>query len=550
MRKIKVISLMLICLISIVLSGCLNIAINNNQTSNKLIITGESIVEKGSSIQLSIEEESDRVIEWISADKEIASVNSNGVVTGVSVGTVTIIARDENDTSLSGRISIKVVNKKIEYTNEAPTKIDIYGKNSLYVGESYSYKLQTEPLNASQDVKWISSNEDILTVNNTGVVKAINEGDAVISCVSNIDNTVKNSIHIETIKKEEYVNYEQQVIKVIDETKKSIFGVGNYSLDNNGKFIFTSFGSGFVYNCFPIINGNVERLYNEDDLKNAESFYCYLLTNRHVVEDADKLTVYIHMIDEEVPAELIGFDKKEDIAIVGFKYDEFIKPLVIADSEKLVAGQTVIAIGNPAGFEFSSTATLGIISSPKRYYSEDTDGDGVKDWQVLYIQHDAAINPGNSGGPLLNMYGEVIGINTMKFASTTIENMGFSIPSFTFVNLISYIESGKEIKRVTFGLSYIEVQKIISNGLAGADLGYIIPNGIEKGIYVTQVSENGIAGKAGIKVNDILVKINGESVSRGFHIQVIVNNAIIEGEETVVLTVLRDGTYVDINVSI
>ena len=550
MRKIKVISLMLICLISIVLSGCLNITINNNSTSNKLIITGESIVEKGSSIQLSIEEESDRVIEWISADKEIASVNSNGVVTGVSVGTVTIIARDENDTSLSGRISIKVVNKKIEYTNEAPTKIDIYGKNSLYVGESYSYKLQTEPLNASQDVKWISSNEDILTVNNTGVVKAINEGDAVISCVSNIDNSVKNSIHIETIKKEEYVNYEQQVIKVIDETKKSIFGVGNYSLDNNGEFIFSSFGSGFVYNCFPIINGNVERLYNEDDLKKAESFYCYLLTNRHVVEDADKLTVYIHMIDEEVPAELIGFDKKEDIAIVGFKYDEFIKPLVIADSEKLVAGQTVIAIGNPAGFEFSSTATLGIISSPKRYYSEDTDGDGVKDWQVLYIQHDAAINPGNSGGPLLNMYGEVIGINTMKFASTTIENMGFSIPSFTFVNLISYIESGKEIKRVTFGLSYIEVQKIISNGLAGADLGYIIPNGIEKGIYVTQVSENGLAGKAGIKVNDILVKINGESVSRGFHIQVIVNNAIIEGEETVVLTVLRDGTYVDINVSI
>ena len=550
MRKIKVISLMLICLMSFVLCGCLNITINNNESSNKLIITGENVVEKGSSIQLSIEEESDRVIEWISADKEIASVNSNGVVTGVSVGTVTIIARDENDTSLSGRISIKVVNKKIEYTNEAPTKIDIYGKNSLYVGESYSYKLQTEPLNASQDVKWISSNEDILTVNNTGVVKAINEGDAVISCVSNIDNTVKNSIHIETIKKEEYVNYEQQVIKVIDETKNSIFGVGNYSLDNNGEFIFTSFGSGFVYNCFPIINGNVERLYNEDDLKKAESFYCYLLTNRHVVEDADKLTVYIHMIDEEVPAELIGYDKKEDIAIVGFKYDVYIKPLIIGDSETLVAGQTVIAIGNPAGFEFSSTATLGIISAPKRYYSEDTDNDGTKDWQVLYIQHDAAINPGNSGGPLLNMYGEVIGINTMKFASTTIENMGFSIPSFTFVNLISYIESGKEIKRVTFGLSYIEVQKIISSGLAGTDSSYVIPEGIEKGIYVTQVSENGLAGKSGIKVNDILVKINGESVSRGFHIQVIVNNAIIDGEENVVLTVLRNGAYVDINIAI
>jgi len=119
------------------------------------------------------------------------------------------------------------------------------------------------------------------------------------------------------------------------------------------------------------------------------------------------------------------------------------RPLEFADSNYLKKGMFAIAIGNPSGYEFYGSTTFGIISHPLRYISEDTNGNGTDDAENEYIQHNVAINPGNSGGPLINMDGKIIGINTMKFVSQDIDNMGFSIPSNVVTNLIPDLEAGR-----------------------------------------------------------------------------------------------------------
>ena len=121
----------------------------------------------------------------------------------------------------------------------------------------------------------------------------------------------------------------------------------------------------------------------------------------------------------------------------------------------------------------------------ERYIEDDTDDDGVSDWSALYIQHDAAINPGNSGGPLLNTKGEIVGINTMKFAATDIDNMGFSIPSKTILELIPHLEKGEVPKRATLGISGNEIEKLLES----PDPLKPIPEGITYGIYVVDVVE-------------------------------------------------------------
>ena len=272
-------------------------------------------------------------------------------------------------------------------------------------------------------------------------------------------------------------------------------------------------------------------------------YYYYLITNRHVVQGSDKLAVYFYSSDKEVPATLIHYDSKVDMAVLGFYYDEFIKPLNFADSSVLQSGNTVIAIGNPEGFEFSSSATSGIVSYPLRYVSEDTDGDNVNDWDSAYIQHDAAINPGNSGGPLLNMYGDVIGINTMKFASYDIDNMGFSIPSSTVLELIPYLEKSLTPTRAALGVQVIAVRDLIKGGLINNEE-YASAKGLEVGLFVQSVSENSVAYIGGIKANDVIISFNNVELKSSIQLRAELNKVIVGNGSPIEVCVIRNGEKV------
>lgn len=534
-------------------------------TETKVTIIGPTTLNVGESVQLSYtitpETKAEGGVIWHSNNEELATITTDGVLTGVKSGRVSITATAVSDEAAIGKIFVKIVEEEITYTNDAPTKIDIISESSLQNGTVSYLRFKTTPNNASQDVTWsiddslcagdeLVTNGDI-TINDNGVLNIPDHitGTLKVTVASKIDNNIKDELTINiTPRAKQYSNSEDNVKYVIRETKDSIFGVANYAYSNTNALVKSSVGSGFVYFAYGILeNGEIvyEDLENNNDIV---KYGYYLLTNRHVVKDSDALKIYLHQIDEEIDATLIQTDDKVDMAVVEFFYDEYIKPLAFGNSGDIEAGDYCVAIGNPQGFDYSSSATLGIISYPLRYISDDTDSDGVNDWDAAYIQHDAAINPGNSGGPLLNLYGQVIGINTLKFASTDIDNMGFSIPSKDLVELLPYIEKGKVPTRARIGVTVIAVRDLLQGDYKNAEYKYNIPDGLKTGIYVTEVSEGSVAyGK--LQKDDIMLEFNGLVLKNSLQLRAELGAIVVGSNTTIEVKVLRNGKEVTVELT-
>jgi serine protease Do len=252
----------------------------------------------------------------------------------------------------------------------------------------------------------------------------------------------------------------------------------------------------------------------------------YVVTNSHVVENADEIQVILK--DEKVyEAKIIGRDPNTDIALIKITSDDNFAVVKIGDSDALEIGQWVVAIGNPFGLE--NTVTAGIVSAKGRILNSGPYDD--------FIQTDASINPGNSGGPLLNMDGEVIGINTMIFAGG--HGIGFAIPINLAKNVVAQL---KESGAVTRGWLVVSIQDV-PNDLAA----YF---GIEehRGALIADVIPGDPADMAGIRPKDIIVEVNGQKVedSRGL-LRLV---AGLNVGETAAVKVLRDGKLENFQVTV
>jgi serine protease Do len=223
----------------------------------------------------------------------------------------------------------------------------------------------------------------------------------------------------------------------------------------------------------------------------------YIVTNNHVVEGAKDLEVTLED-GKRVKAELVGTDPLTDLAVVKVDPAEVksITAAVFGSSENLNIGEPAIAIGNPLGLKFAQTVTTGVISATKR---EMPTADGAFSMSVL--QTDAAINPGNSGGALVNIKGEVIGINSAKISQTGIEGIGFAIPMDEAKPIIQQlIEKGK-VERPVLGISPVDLADVDQQRLD-------VP--VETGVVIAKVSGN--AEKAGLERGDVIVKIDEDKV--------------------------------------
>ena len=268
-----------------------------------------------------------------------------------------------------------------------------------------------------------------------------------------------------------------------------------------------------------------------------------ILTNNHVVEGNEKLTVSF-VDNESVEANVKGTDSTKDLAVVAVKISDVkdstmdeIAVATMGDSSKLEVGEQVVAIGNALGY--GQSLTVGYISALDR---EITDENGI---QHTYIQTDAAINPGNSGGALLDLNGNVIGINAAKNASTEVEGMGFAIPISKAQEILNNLMTKKTREAVDESAQgYLGIQG--TNIDANASKEY----GMPVGIYVYKIVEGGAAANSDLKEKDIITKFDGQSVTNMEELKQMLT--YYEGGSTVSLTVqsLVNGSYVEHEVQI
>lgn len=238
-----------------------------------------------------------------------------------------------------------------------------------------------------------------------------------------------------------------------------------------------------------------------------ENGKAYVLTNEHVVQGADKLEVVLAN-GQRKNAELIGKDRVMDIAVIRMDDAGVTAVAEIGDSKKLRRGETVIAIGNPLGFGDSLTA--GIISYTNRVIPVSLNQDGIYDWEQMVIQTDAAINEGNSGGALVNLNGQVIGINTMKIATTGVEGLGFAIPTNEVMWVVDQITQYGKVVRPYLGVYTVDLNNPYAPITQELREDLQLPLEVTAGVIVLEAT--GPAKKAGMQLNDVIVRFDNDPI--------------------------------------
>ncbi len=247
----------------------------------------------------------------------------------------------------------------------------------------------------------------------------------------------------------------------------------------------------------------------------------YIVTNNHVVKNADKIYVTLseqNNKQDKVEAKVIGSDAETDLALLKISVKKDLPAIKFGDSDKMEVGDWVVAIGNPFGL--SNTVTTGIISAKGRdIHAGPYDN---------FLQTDASINPGNSGGPLLNLDGEVIGINTAIAASG--QGIGFAIPSKLASSIIDQLKSGQKVSRGWIGVTIQDLDEVTAKALGLKD---------QKGALIGSVMPKEPADKAGLKAGDIVVKIGDTTISNASDLTKVI--ASHKPNEKVQITAIRDG---------
>lgn len=289
------------------------------------------------------------------------------------------------------------------------------------------------------------------------------------------------------------VEFNSAIIDAVQKVKPSVVGVVNIQernsfWDSQIYDVDAGEGSGFVF-----------------EVKDGRG---YVLTNYHVVDGAKELEVILSS-GERVKGELIGSDLLTDLAIITIDEEHVEGIADLGESFNLQIGETAIAIGNPLGHEFSQTVTVGVISSDNRTLRMDTNKDGRIDWESSVIQTDAAINRGNSGGPLVNLAGQVVGVNNAKIDDSRVEGIGFAIPISDCKIVISQLMDTGTVVRPFMGVLLNDVTDLSSYNRTEV---VKIPADVKDGVVIREIVDGGAADIAGLESMDVIVELDGKKI--------------------------------------
>lgn len=326
-------------------------------------------------------------------------------------------------------------------------------------------------------------------------------------------NNVSSSSTKTTTSKVSYSNT-NDTTKAVEKVTGAVVSVINYQSNSSSNDLYMQMFGGNLDNNTN--NGSDSDLSIASEgsgvIYKKDGNSAYVVTNNHVVDGASQIEIMLSD-GTKVVGELVGTDTYSDIAVVKIASDKVTTVAEFADSDKVTVGETAIAIGSPLGTDYANSVTQGIVSSLSRTVTMTNDkGDTIS---TNAIQTDAAINPGNSGGALINIEGQVIGINSSKISSTSdsgsgnsVEGMGFAIPANDVVKIINQLEANGKVIRPALGITMANLSDLSTTTISRLN----IPTSVTSGIVVASV-QSGMPAEGTLKKYDVITAIDDKDVS-------------------------------------
>lgn len=326
-------------------------------------------------------------------------------------------------------------------------------------------------------------------------------------------NNVSGSSTKTTTNKVSYSNT-NDTTKAVEKVREAVVSVINYQSNSSSNDLYMQMFGGNLDNNTN--NGSDSDLSIASEgsgvIYKKDGNSAYVVTNNHVVDGASQIEIMLSD-GTKVVGELVGTDTYSDIAVVKIASDKVTTVAEFANSDKITVGETAIAIGSPLGTDYANSVTQGIVSSLSRTVTmTNDDGETIS---TNAIQTDAAINPGNSGGALINIEGQVIGINSSKISSTSdsgsgnsVEGMGFAIPANDVVKIINQLEANGKVIRPALGITMANLSDLSTTTISRLN----IPTSVTSGIVVASV-QSGMPAEGVLKKYDVITAIDDKDVS-------------------------------------
>ena len=326
-------------------------------------------------------------------------------------------------------------------------------------------------------------------------------------------NNVSGSSTKTTTSKVSYSNT-NDTTKAVEKVREAVVSVINYQSNSSSNDLYMQMFGGNLDNNTN--NGSDSDLSIASEgsgvIYKKDGNSAYVVTNNHVVDGASQIEIMLSD-GTKVVGELVGTDTYSDIAVVKIASDKVTTVAEFANSDKITVGETAIAIGSPLGTDYANSVTQGIVSSLSRTVTmTNDDGETIS---TNAIQTDTAINPGNSGGALINIEGQVIGINSSKISSTSdsgsgnsVEGMGFAIPANDVVKIINQLEANGKVIRPALGITMANLSDLSTTTISRLN----IPTSVTSGIVVASV-QSGMPAEGVLKKYDVITAIDDKDVS-------------------------------------